>query len=121
MKQASSHTKIFTAMLLLLCVTQVALASFTGSADDRKSAKVSLKNLGKFSKIYTYPTLRSLSNGLQFKGSQEFDMQKIDNSLEVNSMMRLEKGNTTYVFPYKYKVKIPPMSKFKTPTSPAFR
>jgi hypothetical protein len=33
-------------------------------------------------------------------------------------MIRLEKGNTTYVYPYKYTVKVP---KFVTPKAPVVR
>lgn len=119
MSRKQSHTKIVTAIIALLCVSNIAMAAFSGSSDDSKN-KLSLKNLGKYSKTYSFPSLRSLSDGLQFKGLQDFNFQKTDNSLEVNSMMRLEKGNTTFVFPYKYKVKIP-MAKFKTPTTPSFR
>jgi hypothetical protein len=113
MKKKQAHTKLIFAALLA-CVAHAALASFSGSADDRKN-KFSLKYLDKISRTYSLSSLRSATN-FQFKGSQDLDLQKADNNnLEINSMMRLEKGNTTYVFPYKYKVKVP---KFKTPTPP---
>jgi len=31
-------------------------------------------------------------------------------------MLRFDNGNTTYVYPYKFKVKVP--TKFKTPVAP---
>ena len=112
MKKKQAHTKLLIAALFV-CVAQAAFASFSGSADDRKN-KFSLKYLDKITRAYSLSSLRTTTN-FQFKGSQDLDLQKVDNNVEINSMMRLEKGNTTYVFPYKYKVKVP---KFKTPTPP---
>ena len=38
------------------------------------------------------------------------------NSVEMNTMMRFDNGNTTYVYPYKFKMKV--ATKFKTPIAP---
>jgi hypothetical protein len=113
MSRKRINTAILTAALLLV-VAQGAFASFTGSSDDRIN-RFSLKNLNKYTKSYSLTGLRP--SAFQFRGSQDLDLLKTDNSLEINSMIRLERGNTTYIFPYKYKVKVP---KFKTP-SPTFR
>lgn len=109
MSRKSINIAILTAMLLFT-VAQAAFASFTGSSDDRIN-KFSLKNLKKYSKSYSLTGLRP--NALRFSGSEDLDIQNTNGGLEVNSMIRLERGNTTYVFPYKYKVKSP---KFKTPS-----
>ncbi len=118
MKKQAHITILITA--LFACAAHVALASYSGSADDRKN-KFSLKYLdNKLSKAYTLSSLRSTAANFQFKGSQDLDLQKVDNNgspVEINSMMRLEKGNTTYVFPYKYKVRVP--TKFRTPAPPS--
>ncbi|MBL0884461.1 MAG: hypothetical protein IBJ16_14145 [Chitinophagaceae bacterium] len=37
----------------------------------------------------------------------------LKNGVEVSSMLRYDNGNTSFVYPYKFKVKVP---KFKTPT-----
>ena len=41
-------------------------------------------------------------------------LQKDATGTTFNNMMRFEKGNTTYIYPYKHKVKV---AVFKTPTS----
>ena len=79
--------------------------------------KISLKNFSKYSyKPSAYPSLR-LSQ-FQFKGSENFYQVSVNNSISGQSMIRLQNGTTTYVYPYKYTVK-PPL--FKTPAAPALR
>ena len=99
---------------LLAMGIQVAYAafSFTGIADEKtKSSKYSLKNLSALS--HKGLSFSSLKSSLQFKGSQ---LPKDGQSgSEVNSMLRYDNGNTTYIYPYKFKVKAP---KFKTPAPP---
>ncbi|GGH79078.1 hypothetical protein HNQ91_005185 [Filimonas zeae] len=115
MTKKFAHIAVFIA-LFILGAGSVALASTSGSADDRLN-KFSLKNLSKYSKSYSLSGLRP--SGLNFTGSQEImTIQRMDNALQTNSIVRMEKGNTTFVYPYKYKVRVP---KFKTPTSPSFR
>lgn len=115
MTKKFAYTAIFIA-LLILGVGSVALASTSGSADDRLN-KFSLKNLSKYSKTYSLSGLRP--SGLNFTGSEEvMNIQRMDNAFQNNSIVRMERGNTTFVYPYKYKVRVP---RFKTPASPAFR
>lgn len=110
-----SNIKILAAVLLSLTV-HFTFGSFTGTVDERnKNNKFTLKNLNKISKNYS---LSSLRGGFQFKGSQELTQQPTPTGVEINSMIRLEKGTTTYIYPYTYKVKVP---KFKTPTPPPDR
>ena len=99
---------------MLFCVN-AAVAAFTGTVEEKNNSKFTLKNLTKISKNYSLSALR---NGVfRYNGTLDLNQQKVGNSVEINSMMRLEKGNTTYVYPYKYKVKMP---RFKTPTAPGF-
>lgn len=101
------------ALIAFVLISQLVMAAFTGSAEDKNKAnKYSLKNLSKLSKNYS---LSSLKTGFLFKGFQDFSQQRLNNGIEVNSMVRMEKGNTTFVYPYKFKVKVP---KFKTPVAP---
>jgi hypothetical protein len=91
---------------------KMGVASFVGNEDNKTKEKYSLNNLNKYSaKKYSLPSLRS---GYQFKTSWEAGQQVSANGIEVYSMLRYEKGNTAYVFPYKYKVKT---SRFVTPSS----
>lgn len=92
---------------------QVAIA-FTGSVsstsgNSAKKEKFTLKN---FNKNFKNVSVVSLTNGLSYKGAQVFVQQR-NNGLELNGVMHYEKGNTTYIYPYKHKVNVP---KFKAPS-----
>jgi len=116
MKKEATHKKLLFSLALLLLVN-LAIASFTGSStknnDNSMNMKFSLKNLSKYSKNYSLSGLK-LSQ-FQFKGTQDLMQQRTDNTITGQTMIRLEKGNTTYVYPYKYKVVLP---RFKTPAPP---
>lgn len=102
--------------LLMLGVTQLAVASFTGSTEESTKNKYSLKNFNKT--FYKNASPFSLRAGFQYKGTQVISMQKDANEVTYNSIMRFEKGNTTYIYPYKHTVNVP---KFKAPTPPTVR
>lgn len=112
MKKGFTYHKVIVVFLLVL----VGHISFgTGITEKANKSTFTLKNLNK-SKGFT------LSPGVsnyQFKGSQFLSVKKSsNNTVQVNSVIRYQSGNTTYVFPYKYKVKAP---LFKTPAAPAIR
>jgi hypothetical protein len=94
---------------------QVALGSitFTGIiGENDKNKKYSLKNLS--SLTHHSLSLSSFKFGLQFKGSNTLNQKTTTTGFESNSMLRYDRGgNTTYIMPYKFKVKVP---KFKTPS-----
>jgi hypothetical protein len=103
--------------LLLVSAADIAMGSFTGTTDDKVRNLYSLKNFNR--NFYKTPSPFSLRAGFQYSGSQLISVKKESNGdLTVNSMMRFEKGNTTYIYPYKHKVPVP---KFKTPAPPAVR
>lgn len=103
--------------LLLVSATHIALGSFTGTTDDKTRNIYSLKNFNKT--FYKSASPFSLRAGFIYKGSQLISIKRDGNGdFSINSMMRYEKGNTTYIYPYKHKVSVP---KFKTPTPPSFR
>ncbi len=113
----TKHTiQKLTFSIILMMVIQVAFAafSFTGIADERaKNSKYSLKNLSSLShKSVTYSSMKS---NLQFKGAQILASTDSQNSAEMNSMLSFDNGNATFVYPYKFKLKIP--TKFKTPVA----
>ena len=107
-----------TLLLLAFIVSLQTFAAFVGhKTNGDGDKKISLKNFNKYSyKPSAYPSLR-LSQ-FQFKGSENIYQINLSNSIQGQSMIRLQNGNTTYVYPYKYTVKMP---LFKTPTSPALR
>ncbi len=103
--------------LFVLNAAHIATGSFTGTTNDKTKNIYSLKNFNR--NFYKSASPFSLRAGFQYHGSQLISVKKERNGdLTLNSMMRFEKGNTTYIYPYKHKVPIP---KFKTPAPPSFR
>jgi hypothetical protein len=106
-------------MLLILgfAFSVNAFATFIDNGSAKKSNpynNISLKNFSRHSfKNTAYPSFR-LSE-FQFKGYTDLYQKNSNHSVEGQSFLRMEKGNTTYVYPYKYKIKIP---LFKTPSQP---
>ena len=102
----------------LLVGVQLGYAAFTlsGITTEKrgKQSKFTLKNLNLLnSKSLSYSSLKST---MQYKSIQTLGLSKGSNNAEMNSMLRFDNGNSSFVFPYKFKVKVP---KFKTP-SPAY-
>ncbi len=115
MKNFRHIKKLLIASTFIVAV-QVAIASitFTGIiGDNDKHKKYSLKNLSLLS--HHSLSLSSLKFGLQFKGSDILSQTSTTSTgFESNSILRYDRGgNTTYIMPYKLKVKIP---RFKTPS-----
>ena len=114
MRKGLKYSKYLAAAICVMAV-QFVYGSFTGNSDGSKD-KFSLKNLGSVTKPYTLSSLRI--NTFRYKGSSDLSQQNTGGQVQVSSMIRLERGNTTYVYPYKYTVKVP---KFVTPKAPAVR
>jgi|SRR4051794_15320188 len=114
MRKRFKYGKIVFAALFAF-VVDLAFGSFTGRVDDSKN-KFSLKNLNTINRGYSLSTLRTSS--FRYVGSSDLRQQNNGSQIQVQSMIRLERGNTTYVYPYKYTVKVP---KFKTPAPPVVR
>ncbi len=106
----------FVALLAMGIQVAYAAFSFTGIADEKtkSSSKFSLKNLS--SMAHKGLSFASLKNSLQYRGPQLLSKSsETSTGSEVNSMLRYNNGNTTYIYPYRFKIKAP---KFKTPTPP---
>ncbi|HRH61070.1 MAG TPA: hypothetical protein PL045_10900, partial [Chitinophagaceae bacterium] len=99
--------------LALAMIVQLSYAAFTGNSSDGSKDKFSLKNLHTIKKAYTLAPMNT--KNYQLISSQQLQQKNTGGMLQVQSLVRLQKGNTTYVYPYKYVVKVP---KFKTPTQP---
>lgn len=102
--------------VLFVCATQIAVASFTGTIGESSKNRYSLKNFNK--NFYKKASSYSLKAGFQYKGTKVMSQQKDVVGLTFTNMMRFEKGNTTYIYPYKHKVRV---SAFKTPSSSSFQ
>ncbi|HEX6915446.1 MAG TPA: hypothetical protein VF145_09400 [Chitinophagaceae bacterium] len=113
MKKGLTYYKCALALLLVLA-GHIALG--TGSTEKSSKTNFTLKGLNKSKSFVVSGTAAS---NYRFKGSPVLTVKKDkSNTLQVNSVIRYQSGNTTYVFPYKYKVKAP---LFKTPAAPAIR
>src|SRR5689334_11569705 len=111
------HLKKILIALVLTGATHISMGSFTGSSDVRSKNLYSLKNFNR--NFYKATSPFSLRAGFEYKGLQLLSQKKeINGDVTFNSMMRFEKGNTTYIYPYTHKVSVP---KFKSPTPPSFR
>ena len=102
----------FVIAVLFACATQLAFASFTGTIGESSKDKYSLKNFNK--NFYKKASPYSLRAGFQYKGIQTVSQQKNATGITYNNMMRFEKGNVTYIYPYKHKVTV---ATFKTPSA----
>lgn len=110
MKRSFKYYKILI-VIACLSITCLSFGAFTGKIDGQ-SDRFSLKNLHVNRPVF-FSDIRL--NSFSLTRSTQFGQLK-GNQWQLNSMIRVENGNTTYVYPYKYKVKVP---KFKTPTPPS--
>jgi hypothetical protein len=98
-----TFTKKLLTIALLFSIAQVAMA-------DRGIGK---KNKNKtILNIATPSTLRNsiafnLKSGLSYKGSLLTSTKTVGNSIIANSLITYQKGNTTYIIPYKHKIAVP--------------
>lgn len=103
--------------LLLVSAAHIATGAFTGTSEKKTSNLYSLKNFNR--NFYRNTSNFSLRAGFEYKGARLLSQKKEPNGdITMVSMMRFEKGNTTYIYPYSHKVVVP---KFKTPAPPTFR
>lgn len=100
--------------MLFISVAHIALGSFTGSSERKSRNIYSLSNFNK--SFYKNLSPFSLRAGFEYKGTQILKQRQDPNGdISFTSMLRYEKGNTTYIYPYKHKVSSP---KFSTPSVP---
>jgi hypothetical protein len=104
---------LFIAILVMGMQVVYAAFSFTGLSGEKAKSKYSLRNLSALShKGLSFSSLRS---SLQYKGMQQpVSTKETVSGLEISSTLRYDNGNTTYILPYKFKIKT---SKFKTPVA----
>ena len=103
--------------LLLVSATHIAMGSFTGRSEKKSNDLFSLKNFNR--NFYKGASMFSFRAGFEYKGTRFLSQRKEPNGdLTISSIMRFEKGNTTYIYPYSHKIVV---SNFKTPAPPSFR
>lgn len=106
---------IVTAIFALVHIVNAATVYSGNTSEGENNKNISLKNLGKYKTNFNVPSLK-LSQ-FQYKGSNNFLQTKSSgNILQIKSTIKLQKGNTTYLYPYKYNLKL--QSIFKSPVQP---
>jgi hypothetical protein len=86
--------------LLLVVVAALAFASMGGGGTKKKSAKTD------FTPIRTTNGF-TLKAGPSYNGSLIFGQEKNKNVVSFKSVVTYQKGNTTYILPYTYKLQTP--------------
>ena len=102
-----SHIQKIAFATIFVMAVQVAFASisFTGISDDKnKGNKYSLKHFSLYS--HKIISISGLKSELEFKGSSSLSQKNNAGGVEMNSIMQFDKGNTTFILPYKVKIKI---------------
>ncbi len=99
----NTFTKKLLTIALLFSVAQVAMAD---RGVGKKSKNKTILN------IYTLSTVRNsiafnLKSGLSYKGSLLSGTNAVGNSVMSNSLITYQKGNITYIIPYKHKILVP--------------
>lgn len=87
--------------ILLVAVVGLAFASKGGGGDKKKSNNPALKT--NFTPIRTTSGL-TLKAGPSFSGNFSLGVEKKDNYVSFNTLITYEKGNSTYILPYRYKI-----------------
>jgi len=93
----------FAAVSLLLAVTALAFASTGGG----KKKRHELEN--NFTPINASATF-SLKKSSLYSGSMVTFQPQTENKVSLNAMITYQRGNTTIILPYQYKVNIGPVS-----------
>jgi hypothetical protein len=103
--------------LLLISATHIAMGSFTGKSTKKSNDLYSLKHFNR--NFYRSTSIFSLRSGFEYRGTRFLSQKKEPNGdITMYSIMRFEKGNTTYIYPYSHKIVLP---KFTTPAAPSVR
>lgn len=92
--------RIFTSFVLI-SIAFLASASMGGGGTSKSKTKP-VKG-SEFVPIRTTNGF-TLKSGLAYHGSLIFDQQKTSNVISFNSVVTYQRGNTTYILPYRYKM-----------------
>jgi hypothetical protein len=95
--------RIITSGALLFIV----VLAFASKGDGGKKKNITFKN--DFVPIRTTNGF-TLKSGVNYTGSHIVSSEKNNKIFSYNSIVTYQKGNTTYILPFKYKVNISPLS-----------
>ncbi len=103
-----SITRKLSALVLIFALSHAAMA-VDGIIIKSKSSKASFSNMKKNLTL-------SLNAGYAYRDNRSFGFRKVSKESSFNSIITYQKGNITYVLPYKNKAIL---QKFKTPQKPS--
>lgn len=102
----SSSLRLCAVSLLLFAVTALAFAS-KGGGDKKKHREFE----NSFTPINAASTF-SLKKSPLYSGSTVTMRPQSDNRISMNAMITYQRGNTTFILPYQYKVNVGPVSNY---------
>ena len=85
---------------VMLSMAVFAFGSMGGGGNKSKSKTVKGTD---FTPIRTVNGF-TLKAGPMYRGSMVFGQEKTKNTISINSLVTYQKGNTTYILPYRYKM-----------------
>jgi hypothetical protein len=102
MKRFNHITKRFVSLLLMVSITLFAFATIGDGKNKSKKSTAQVKSAFSALKSNTNFTLKS---GFNYRGSMLLGSSKIKKvNSSYNSLIAYQKGNSTYILPYRYKV-----------------
>lgn len=110
----SSALRLLAMSLLLFAVTALAFAS-KGGGEKKKHRE--LEN--SFSPINASSSF-TLKKSPLYSGSIVSFRPQADNRISLNAMITYQRGNTTFILPYQYKVNISPVTNYGTKSNLQF-
>ncbi len=117
MLRCINHKVLFKSLLLtavgLMLFVQVQLFAAKGDAKAKKGYVLKFNGFELKGLSNTFFTLRP---GVIYKGSFN-TVEKAPQQTTLQSIITFQRGNTTFIYPYRHQVSVP---KFKTPERPKF-
>ena len=99
--------RLVSALTLVLAISATVYA-IDGIVMKSKSSKSNFSNMKKHLSL-------SLRDGFSYRDNKAFGYKRHGNTVMFNNVITYQKGNVTYIVPYKNRVVL---NKFKTPTKP---
>ncbi|MEP6595943.1 MAG: hypothetical protein ABJA71_08340 [Ginsengibacter sp.] len=96
-------SKIIFILILIGCITTIAIADRGGFGRKRNKVQLNINMLGTLKKSIPF----NLKSGLTFRGSKLLNSQQIGSTWYNTALLSYKKGNTIYILPYKQKILIP--------------
>jgi glucan phosphoethanolaminetransferase (alkaline phosphatase superfamily) len=98
-------TRKLSIFCLFLIFVAIGFASSTSLGGGDQKSKTSLMN--NFTPIRSTSGFTLRATKPSFSGGFVHSLERTDNRLSINTLITYQRGNTTYILPYKYRVAVP--------------